>query len=390
MRSLVVIGLFMFIADGCIAQFPEMHLLPCPSTEVPIHSNPTKSAELEKLLVELTQSGVPGVSLALHSDEGWWTGSAGYARIEDQILMENCHLQYLQSISKIYMAVTILKLFEEGRIDLDRSITQYLPNKISNVVSDAQKITVRMLLNHTSGVPEYNSDTEYITELLQHPDHEFYPEDYLKYIDGKKLSFEPGSKFSYRNTNYVLLASIGDYVTGNHAKYMSEIIVESLGLNNTYYRGSPGYLEYPNLVNSYWDRYGNSVLENATYLQRQNVRMLTGDDGIVSTPMDVVKFLKGLMEGRVLSSATLMEMKTWVPDSSGNPTYGLGLDYISKNGLIAYGHGGAGIGAGAELLYFPEKNIYVFVGINLGVVTESPIHQSAEKILTKIYDVVLK
>src|SRR5215475_6399381 len=89
----------------------------------------SKAAELEKALDELVQKGVPGVVLAVQSDEGFWATAKGYARIEDKTHMQLCHLQYLQSISKTYMAVAILKLHEEGKIDLDESITKYLPRQ---------------------------------------------------------------------------------------------------------------------------------------------------------------------------------------------------------------------------------------------------------------------
>lgn len=247
-----------------------------------------------------------------------------------------------------------------------------------------------MLLNHTSGIPEYNSQPNYVAKLLQHPAYQFEPEDYLKYIDDKSLDFEPGSKYSYRNTNYVLLALIADAVTGDHATFLSETILKPLGLSNTFYRHESGYLNYPQLVNSYWDRYSNSIVENVSQMQRNNVASLIGDDGIVATPVDAVKFLRGLMEGQLLEAATLELMKTWVNDSQGKPTYGLGLDYALFNEEVAYGHSGGGLGAGCNLYYFPEQQVYVFIAINLGTVTESPIHKVAEKTIDKLYEVLLK
>ncbi|MCB0376728.1 MAG: beta-lactamase family protein, partial [Sinomicrobium sp.] len=249
--------------------------------------------------------------------------------------------------------------------------------------------TVRMLLNHTSGVPEYNYAPAYVTYLLQHPDHYFTAEDYLGYIKGKPLDFAPGSRYSYRNSNYVILSLIADTVTGDHARFITETIFVPLGLTHTFYRSEPGYLNYPELTNAYWDRYSNGILENVSQLQRNNVACLTGDDGIVTTPAEAVLFLRGLMEGRLLSATTLTEMKTWVRDDKGNPAYGLGLDYAVFNGRIAYGHSGGGIGAGCELYYFPAENTYVFVGINLGTVTYSPLHDGAKKARNRLYRALL-
>ena len=355
-----------------------------------INSNYSRAKAIQPVIDQLVTEGIPGCALAIYSEEGWWTASAGVAKIESKAPMEVCHVQYLQSVSKTYMAVGILKLYEQGKIDLQAPMTNYLPEKFSKYITDAKRVTIQMLLNHTSGIPEYNFQPDYVTRLLQHPDYMFQPEDYLKYIEGKPLDFEPGSKYSYRNTNYVILALIADALTGDHATYLTETIFKPLALSNTYYRHETGYLKYPQLVNSYWDRYSNSTIENVSQMQRNNVASLIGDDGIVATPIDAVKFLRGLMEGQLLQPATLDRMKTWAKDIKGNPAYGLGLDYTLFAEEVAYGHSGGGLGSGCNLYYFPKQNVYVFIAINLGTVTDSPIHRVAEKTLNKFYEVLLK
>jgi D-alanyl-D-alanine carboxypeptidase len=339
---------------------------------------------------DIVEDGIPGCVVATYTEEGWWTSSAGYSKIESKTPMQSCHLQYLQSVAKTYLAVAVLKLHEGGKIDLDAPITTYLPNHISRYITRGNEISIRMLLNHTSGIPEYNSSPFYIATLLQHPDHDFKPEDYLAYIEGKKLSFEPGSKYVYTNTNYLILAMVVDQITGDHAAFIAKTIFEPLELTHTFYRNDRGYLKYPELVNAYWDRYSDGIVENASTLQRNNVMALIGDDGIVATPTDAVKFLKGLMEGKLISPASLELMKTWVRGNNGNFTYGLGLDYATFINQTAYGHSGGGIGAGCQLYYFPEKNRYIFIGINLGTVTESPLQTSAKKHLDVLYRVFLK
>lgn len=350
----------------------------------------SKAAELERALDELVQKGVPGVVLAVQSDEGYWSTAKGYAKIEDKTPMQLCHLQYLQSISKTYMAIAILKLYEEGKIDLDKPITKYLPQRYHHYINGAEKVTVRMLLNHTSGIPEYNFQPAYVSYLLQHPYHYFEPEDYLKYIEGKKLVFTPGSKHVYTNTNYEILALIGDSISGDHAKLIDEAIFKPLGLVNTFYRNDPGYLKYPEIVNSYWDRYSDGIIENASQLQRANVAALVGDDGIVTTPFEAIKFLKGLTDGKLLSDSTMKQMETWVNDDKAQKIYGLGLVYRVINGFENFGHSGGGIGAGCELYYFPEKHLYYFIALNLGTVTDSPLHTNVMRIRDRLYDIILK
>lgn len=346
--------------------------------------------KVQKAMQELVNHGVPGCAMAVYSSEGWWESAVGYAKIETGTTMQTCNLQYLQSVAKTYLAVAVLKLYEQGRIALDAPMTNWLPEKYSRYVSGAEKVSVRMLLNHTSGIPDYNFSPSYVTLLLQNPDHAFLPEDYLKYIEGKPSDFEPGSRYSYRNINYVILALITDALTGDHARFIRTAILEPLGLKNTFYRADSGYLNYPMLVNTYWDRYSNGIVENVSRLQRNNVANMIGDDGMVTTPADAVQFLKTLMEGKLLSAPVLEEMKTWVYDSKGDPRYGLGLGYSTINGYVSMGHTGGGIGAGCELRYFPEKDIYMFIAINLGTVTDSPLHIGASEARDKLYEALLE
>jgi D-alanyl-D-alanine carboxypeptidase len=345
-----------------------------------------QSTSVKAVMNKLTEK-IPGAAIAVLSEDGLWQYSTGYAKIETKTSMKSCHLQYLQSIAKTYTAVCMLMLVERGTVNLKSPITAYLPPVYSQYISRAKEITVEMLLNHTSGIPEYNNAPTYITRLLQDPGYPFQPADYLKYIKGKSLDFEPGSKYSYRNTNYVLAALILDALTSNHGAFMQKEIFDRLDLKQTYYYASAGYLDYPEVVNSYWDRYSNGRIENVSILQRNNVRAMIGDDGIVSTPGDAVQFLKGLMDGKLISREMLGQMKTWVNDTAGNATYGLGLDHAMIGNMEGWGHSGGGIGAGCQLYYIPDKNLYYFIGINLGTVTESPIHQDVERSLQSLAEI---
>ncbi|HWA32904.1 MAG TPA: serine hydrolase domain-containing protein [Cyclobacteriaceae bacterium] len=385
-----IFTLFVFVVlTGCSDRYLQGILITSCEPKSPAADNFSKSAGVSEALQALVDNGVPGTAMAVFSEEGWWSTSVGLASIEQKTPMQTCHLQYLQSISKTYMAVAILKLYEQGKISLDAPMTKYLPAKYSKYVVDGDKVTVRMLLNHTSGIPEYNFQPAYVSLLFQEPDHFFTPEDYLKFIDGKPLTFTPGSKYSYRNTNYLILALIGDELTGDHAKFISDSIFTPLGLTSTFYRHEPEYLKYPTIVNTYWDRYSDGRIENASQMQRTNVSTLIGDDGIVTTPVEAVKFLKGLVEGKLLSESTLAEMKTWVKDAKGNERYGLGLAHTVINGIEGFGHSGGGIGAGCELYYFPSKKTYMFIGINLGTVTDSPLHIPVGKAREKMYAALL-
>ncbi len=271
---------FILLLNGCTVYRQDLSMNTCTSS-ITRNDNYSKAQELQEAVEKIIQEGVPGCALAVYSSEGWWSTAVGLAKIEDQTPMQTCHLQYLQSISKTYMAVAVLKLYEQGKIDLDAPLTRYLPEKYGAYITRAKEISVRMLLNHTSGVPEYNFSPLYVSYLLQHPDHYFSPKDYLSYIDEKPLDFTPGSRYSYRNTNYVILALLTDAITGDHARFITETIFIPLDLTQTFYRYEKDYLNYSSLTNSYWDRHGDGIVENVSQMQRTNVASLIGDDGIV-------------------------------------------------------------------------------------------------------------
>ncbi len=352
----------------------------------------SKGVALQQIMDKYTQMGLPGVSIAIYSEDGPWAGASGFSKIETQTPMHPGNLQYSQSVSKTYMAVAILKMYEQGKINLDEKITVYLPESVTVKVTSAGQMTVRMLLNHTSGAAEYNMAPAYVSFLLQHPLHEFTPMDYLDFVAGQPVQFTPGSKYRYTNTNYELLALIGDRITGDHAKFIREEIFQPLGLTNSFYRENANYLDKPELVNSYWDRYSNGILENCTQMQKVNVASMIGDDGMIATPMDYVLFLKGLFEGKLLSPATMEQMMDFVlknPADEKSYGYGLGIHRDYQQGLVEYGHTGGGIGAGCYLGYFPDKQTYFFFAINLGTSINSPVLEKVAGMLEEIWGVLI-
>jgi D-alanyl-D-alanine carboxypeptidase len=95
------------------------------------------------------------------------------------------------------------------------------------------------------------------------------------------------------------------------------------------------------------------------------------------------------MEGNILNDSSLNQMKTFVNDEKGNPIYGLGLYHVVFSGFEGYGHGGAGAGAASGLYYFPQKNIYVFLGTNIGTLVDGPIVQKVIELKLKVLDLIL-
>ena len=373
MKKTLILGLITVCVFSTFGQTTEK----CKS-EVTINAAFSKAKALDSVLKHYTHNMLPGASVAVYSEtEGWWTGAQGYADLEKKLPMTNCHLQYLQSVSKSYMAVEILQLKEQGKIDLDAPMTKYLPSKYSKYIKNASSITIRMLLNHTSGIPEYNEAPSFVSNVILHPLQNFSSEDCLKGINGMDLQFAPGSKYKYTNTNYLVLSLIGDAITGDHAAFIKKNIFKPLGLNNSYYGKDLNYLKGLLLPQSYWDVFNNGIAINATPFQQMTVVCSKGDDGIVCTTTDAIKYLKGLMEGKLLNEESMKELMEFVKDEQGNKRYGMGMIYFDLGGLPAYGHGGGGIGAGCGLLYIPSHKVYVFMATNIGCFIDSKLSAKA-------------
>lgn len=348
------------------------------------------AGKLQQLMDSYTSQGIPGIAVALYNPSfGYWAGDSGYASIENKNAMQPCHLQYAQSVSKTYTAVILLQMREKGLISLNLPASDYLPDWVNKKISYTNELTVRMYLNHSSGLPDYADDKIYVLDLLQNPLKKYTTEDFVNYIVDKKRLFEPGSHYSYCNMNTGLAALIADKISGDHALYMKEHIFQKRGLQNSFYHSS-GYLDKTQLVNSYWDRYSNGVFENVTQMQVANVGNMIGDDGLVATPLDYINFLKGLFEEKLIGPKSLDEMKTQVKGKDGKLQGGLGLFKFSMGVIDGYGHGGAGIGAGCLLLYIPVKQTCVFLSTNIGTITESPFSTRTDQLENELPGLILQ
>jgi D-alanyl-D-alanine carboxypeptidase len=362
-----------------------------PVQTVQVSKSYSHSAELQTVMDKYTVRDLPGIAVAVYSEqEGWWTGSSGFSKTETKARMTENNLQYIQSVSKTYMAVAILKLNEEGRIRLDAPMTDYLPGKYKTWIKNADKISVRMLLSHTSGIAEYVTDPEYTQTVLLTPLKVVVMSEVLQCLQDEEPQFAPGEKYLYTNTNYTLLALVADFITGDHAEYITANIMKPLGLKNTFYRNDKIYLQNPRLVDSYWDLLNSGRPANVTPMQKANVQALIGDDGIICTPADAVKFLMGLMEGRLLKDSSFKMMQKWVRNSEGREVYGLGLIRFEFNGLVGYGHGGGGIGSGCALIYVPAKKAYVFLCTNIGCVWDGAPAVKAGEMRDEIVKIVFQ
>ncbi|MDC6366970.1 MULTISPECIES: serine hydrolase [Flavobacteriaceae] len=366
--------LIFLILLGSIACEPEYQFMSIDDTEGCDQVSTTdashpKAITLQETLDEYTAKGIPGLSVFVQTADGQvWTGASGYSRIEDNLPMTPCNKIYTASIGKTFCAVSVLLLAQDGLVDLDDAISQHIPEEILQGFTHTDIITVRQLLNHTSGLTNLDWNTKFISDVFNDP-FEITTDDLLEYERGEGSLFEPGTDFNYSSTGYELLAALVEAKTGNHAAFYTERIFKPLGLTETYYKNEASYPTPTSLVNGYWDRFDTEQLENISDVNNHLTSIFTGSDGLITTPQDLYTFLKAIGNEGFLSESIKTEMLDFV--TTGGSTYigyGLGLWQIKTDYGIAYGHDGDAIGAGADMWYFPEKDTYIIVATNLGTV----------------------
>lgn len=346
--------------------------------------------EIQLLIDRYAERGIPGIAVAVQKGNEVWEGSAGYAQIESAEKLNPCHLMYAQSIAKLYAATLTMRLKEEGKLNLDYPISTYLPQSISSRITNSSAITVRMLLNHTAGVYEYTDDLKFVTTLLNNKDKNLSSDYFLSFILDKPSAFEPGSKYRYTNSNYLLLSLVAEFVTQKpHHVLFREYLFEPLGLSHSYYTKEL-WQQRMAIPNTYWDYFSNGFIENISTTQLNYVAACLGDDEMVGRASDYVHFLRALVKGKVVSASSFQEMQTWVNDSDGEPVYGLGLEKISFQNTAGFGHGGEGFGAGAVLYHFPEKDLTYYLGVNVSLLLDSPAKEQTSLLLDELNELVLK
>jgi D-alanyl-D-alanine carboxypeptidase len=243
------------------------------------------------------------------------------------------------SNTKTFTSVVVLQLVGEGKVDLDRSIETYLPGLVRGDGIDGRNITVRQLLQHTSGLPNYTAI--FATGYLPYQHTYFEPRQMLDLAFAGKADFPPGTKFEYSNTNYVLAGLLIERVTGRPvAEEITNRIINKLGLRHTYFPNVGDQTIRSPHPDGYHHDDPSKPLTDVT-VQDPSFGWAAG--AMISTPNDVNRFFSAVLSGQLLQPAQLRQMRTTVdaPDLGTGVRYGLGLlsTPLSCGGL-AWGHGG--------------------------------------------------
>lgn len=323
---------------------------------------------LSALLEAEHTAGMPGVFAEVRDGNAVWKGAAGVADVESRRPARPGFSHRVGSITKTFVATTVLKLVAERRVSLDAPIGKYLPDLVTG--ERGQKITVRMLLNHTSGVGNY-------TDLYQDPKAwqelrytSMPPAELARAGLGMPERFTPGTSWEYSNTNYIIAGLLIERVTGHTvASEVGRRILKPLGMSRTYFPGQEIGIRGPH-AEAYVQLADGSLIN----FTEMNMSWAWAAGELISTPRDLNVFYRALLSGEVLPPGELAEMRRTVtieaesPDEGG---YGLGLFWMRLPCGKVWGHNGGVIGHTTVSLHSPNGDRQVTLGQNMVAFTES-------------------
>jgi D-alanyl-D-alanine carboxypeptidase len=354
-------------------------------TGTPYPIDPALAAALEGVLDQsVADMRIPGVVLAVSvPGQGIWAGARGVSDRAIGIPMIPTDHFRAASITKMFVATVALQLVQEGWLLLDHSVEHWLPGLVPN----GDQITVRELLSHTSGIHDYLSEA-FVKRALDEPGRIWAPEELVAEAVQHGPVFAPGApgRWSYSNTNYVLLGMIVERVT--HYPLHVEIrnrILNPLGLRDTFFEP---FEAPPGVMRSY---------ERQRDLTDINMSFAWGAGSITSTAEDLARFAQALFSGALLRPETLDLMQgytsTYGGSDSNTLSYGLGLmqdqigagtraDGQPRPAALVRGHTGGLIGSRTVLWYLPERGIILAAAINV-------MNADPSRVAARALDVVL-
>ncbi|HUH27502.1 serine hydrolase [Gelidibacter sp.] len=289
----------------------------------------------------------PGVSfLVSKNGKTIYQEAFGMANLELNVSMTPNNVFEIGSMTKQFTAVSILILTEQGKLNLEDDITKYIPD----YPTQGKKITIRHLLNHTSGIKSYTGMPNFKTRAKT----DMSPKELIDVFKNEPMDFAPGDQYKYNNSGYVLLGYIIEIISGDtYANFLENNIFKPLGMNATHsgskkeivINRASGYSEIEN------------GFENADYL---SLTIPYAAGSIMSTTGDLLKWQNALSNHTLIKSDSYeMAIHGSTLNDGTHIPYGFGLEEGNINGTPSIHHGGGIFGYTSMGIYLPHENIFV-------------------------------
>lgn len=295
-----------------------------------------------------------------------WSGSAGVRELEGQAPMRPDQRIRAGSILKTFLATVTLQLVEEGALSLDQTLPELLPSAVTDRFAYSSRITLRMLLNHTSGIPNFTS-AKFDADVAADPAH-VWTTDELLGIAAEQTASEPGGAWEYSNTNYTLVGMVLDRVGGMSWRWQVRTrLLAPLGLWSTLLPEPGDRTVGSDYAHGYVDVGGTPL--DLSYVD-PSMAGAAGGNAMVSTVQDLARFVEALLAGKLFARPeTLAEMATMVeaPDGSGIPHwYGLGLESYRIGETTLVGNAGGAAGYTTMMYRIPARDTTLVTSVNTG------------------------
>lgn len=323
------------------------------ATALPAHGATTEQDRLQEALDKVVQAGAPGAFARVVDGEQTWQSASGHADVLTHRPMDPASNTRIGSITKSSVSVGILRLVEDGKLTLDDSLQSQLGDVLGSRYAE-DKITVRDLLRHTSGIYNYTADPLMLPRGCVLP---VSDEDSVGIAAGQDPSFAPGESWEYSNTNYVLLGMIIKKITGSEVPdYLSEAVWEPAGMEDVVWprdRTLPdphprGYFVTPPFDVTNCD---------PTWASSAGIMVTDADD--------LTDFWHAVFDGDLLEPSSLAAMTDTVPMGEADAGYGLGVGEVTTSCGTAWGHSGAVPGYSTYTYYDRSTGRQVAIGINV-------------------------
>ncbi len=324
-------------------------------------------AKLDSIVQE---DSIPGITLSVQFENGdAITLASGFSDREKRIPMKPDQPMFSGSVGKTYVSATVMKLYEEGKIDIHRKAIDYLKDETwFDSIPNARDFTVEMLMNHTAGVPEYAYYPEIWDKIHENSDKLWTAQERLSVVFNKPPAGLAGAAWNYSDSHYIVLGLLIEKITGKpYYTVLNDIMLKPLKLRRTFaankrhFEDLPaGYTTLSNELNL-----PSKVSLNNTYCFNPQLEWTGG--GLVSSVSDLTKWALALYGGKVLNPETAKMVTTSVKFETQlfeRAKYGLGCIIGETNGVTYFGHTGFVPGFLTFLQYIPEYRFAVAIQVN--------------------------
>lgn len=305
------------------------------------------------LRAQFPVSGPGGTVLIARDNQVIYNKAFGKSNIELNIPMTVDNVFRIGSITKQFTAVAILKLIEEGKLNLLDEVTKFIPD----YPSTGKTITIANLLSHTSGIKNYTGMSKFTKDLKRT---DLPPKALVGLFKDETPDFNPGTAYQYSNSNYVLLGYIIELITGeSYGSYIDKTFFQPLGMKNSYYDSSSRII--PQRTSGY--RYINGEYENAEFL---SMTLPYAAGSLLSTTGDLLIWYNALMSGKVIPLSDLSPAHRSYQLTNGKLTgYGYGWEIGSVQGDTTIKHTGVVNGFVTYVSYLPAEKIFIAILSNV-------------------------